>query len=135
MADHPRRPVSRAFTLVEIMIVVAVISLLAAIAVPNFLRARKRTQAVRILEDLRTLDYAIDRWALEKNKSLGDHAVFSDLRPYLKKDTVLYEQGKDLFGNVYGPEFPVDSQPVVPDLTFAALSDVAPAAFWSPYKR
>lgn len=134
-ADHPRRPRPGAFTLVEIMIVVAVISLLAAIAVPNFLRARKRTQAVRILEDLRVLGYAIDRWALEKNKTAGDSAVFADLQPYLKPHTVLYEQGKDLFGNVYGPEFPVDSQPVVPDLTFAALSDVAPAAFWSPYKR
>ena len=134
-ADHPRRPAPWAFTLVEIMIVVAVISLLAAIAVPNFLRARKRTQAVRVLEDLRTLDYAIDRWALEKNKTAGDRAVFADLQPYLKRDTVLYTEGKDLFGNVYGPEFPVDLQPVVPDSTFAALSDVAPAEFWSPYKR
>ena len=41
------------FTLVEIMIVVAIIALLAAIAVPNFLRARKRSQATRCLEDLR----------------------------------------------------------------------------------
>jgi prepilin-type N-terminal cleavage/methylation domain-containing protein len=42
-----------AFTLVEIMVVVAIISLLASIAVPNFLRARKRSQATRMLEDLR----------------------------------------------------------------------------------
>jgi prepilin-type N-terminal cleavage/methylation domain-containing protein len=132
---HPRRSAHGAFTLVEIMIVVAVISLLAAIAVPNFLRARKRTQAVRVLEDLRVLDYAIDRWALEKNKAVGDFAVFSDLQPYLKKDTVLSLEGKDLFGNVYGPQFPVDSLPYVPDPTFLALSDVAPAEFWSPYKR
>ncbi len=41
------------FTLVEIMIVVAIIALLAAIAVPGFLRARKRSQASRILNDLR----------------------------------------------------------------------------------
>ena len=41
------------FTLVEIMIVAAVIALLAAICVPGFLRARKRTQATRVLEDLR----------------------------------------------------------------------------------
>ena len=46
---HPRA----GFTLVEIMIVVAVISLLATIAVPNWLRARKRSQATRVLEDLR----------------------------------------------------------------------------------
>ncbi len=45
-----------AFALAEIMIVVAIIALLAAIAVPNFLRARKRSQATRVLEDLRMVD-------------------------------------------------------------------------------
>ena len=59
------------FTLVEIMIVVAIIALLAAIAVPNFLRARKRSQATRILEDLRIIDSAIDQYAIENNKSGG----------------------------------------------------------------
>ncbi len=58
----------RGFTLVEIMIVVAIIALLAAIAVPNFLRARKRSQATRILEDLRILDSATDQYAIETNK-------------------------------------------------------------------
>ena len=53
------------FTLVEIMIVVAIIALLAAIAVPNFLRARKRSQATRILEDLRMIDSAVDQYAIE----------------------------------------------------------------------
>ena len=53
------------FTLVEIMIVVAIIALLAAIAVPNFLRARKRSQATRILEDLRDLDHALDQYAID----------------------------------------------------------------------
>ena len=56
------------FTLVEIMIVVAIIALLAAIAVPNFLRARKRSQATRILEDLRMIDGAMDQYAIESNK-------------------------------------------------------------------
>jgi len=54
---HTRRG---GFTLVEIMIVVAIIALLAAIAVPNFLRARKRSQATQVLEDLRLIDSAID---------------------------------------------------------------------------
>ena len=48
------------FTLVEIMIVVAIIALLAAIAVPGFLRARKRSQASRIINDLRLVDAAVD---------------------------------------------------------------------------
>src|SRR5437868_8570138 len=47
------------FTLVEIMIVVAIIALLAAIAVPGFLRARKRSQASKILNDLRMIDAAV----------------------------------------------------------------------------
>ena len=64
---------SRGFTLVEIMIVVAIIALLASIAVPNFLRARKRSQATRILEDLRLLDGAMDQYAIETNKISGAH--------------------------------------------------------------
>ena len=59
------------FTLVEIMIVVAIIALLAAIAVPGFLRARKRSQASRILNDLRLIDSAVDQYAIETNKASG----------------------------------------------------------------
>ena len=46
------------------MVVVAIIALLASIAVPNFLRARKRSQATRMLEDLRIIDSAIDQYAI-----------------------------------------------------------------------
>ncbi len=59
------------FTLVEIMIVVAIIALLAAIAVPGFLRARKRSQASRIINDLRLIDSAVDQYAIENNKLSG----------------------------------------------------------------
>ena len=59
------------FTLVEIMIVVAIIALLAAIAVPGFLRARKRSQATRILNDLRMIDAAVDQYAIETNRATG----------------------------------------------------------------
>src|SRR6187549_396807 len=72
------------FTLVEIMIVVAIIALLAAIAVPNFLRARKRSQATRILEDLRMIDSAIDQYAIETNKTSGANVVWVDVQSYLK---------------------------------------------------
>src|ERR1035437_9617998 len=60
------------FTLVEIMIVVAIIALLAAIAVPGFLRARKRSQASKVLNDLRLIDSAVDQYAIETNKKTGD---------------------------------------------------------------
>ena len=122
------------FTLVEIMIVVAIIALLAAIAVPNFLRARKRSQATRILEDLRMLDAACDQYAIDNNKSSGTSIAFGDIKNYLKTGTVLYSgTGSDLFGNAYGP-FTVDVVPKVPTATFNNLSDVADNTFWSPYQ-
>ncbi len=121
------------FTLVEIMIVVAIIALLAAIAVPNFLRARKRSQATRVLEDLRMLDSAVDQYAIETGKTSGMNPAFADLKNYLKAGTTLYTSGSDIFGVSYGP-FTVDSIPKVPTSTFNSLSDVADAAFWSPYK-
>src|SRR5438067_13410305 len=124
---------SGGFTLVEIMIVVAIIALLAAIAVPNFLRARKRSQATRILEDLRALDAAVDQYAIETNKSTGANPAFADLKNYIKAGTTLYNSGADMFGNSYGP-FTVDSVPKVSTSAFNTLSDVADNTFWSPYK-
>src|SRR3977135_2476551 len=81
------------FTLVEIMIVVAIIALLAAIAVPNFLRARKRSQATRILEDLRLVDAAIDQYAIETNKTSGFDVPWDDVKAYLKTNTLVYNSG------------------------------------------
>src|SRR3989454_815153 len=100
------------FTLVEIMIVVAIIALLAAIAVPGFLRARKRSQASRILNDLRLIDAAVDQYAIENNKSSGVGVGVSDWTNYLKKDTVLWATGADIFGNSYNAQT-VDSIPKV----------------------
>jgi type II secretory pathway pseudopilin PulG len=114
------------------MIVVAIIALLAAIAVPNFLRARKRSQATRIMEDLRLLDEACDQYAIETNKMTGMNPAFGDLKNYIKTGTQLYLTGADLFGNTYGP-FTIDSIPVVSAAQFNALSDCCPVGFWSPY--
>jgi prepilin-type N-terminal cleavage/methylation domain-containing protein len=120
------------FTLVEIMIVVAIIALLAAIAVPGFLRARKRSQASKIINDLRLIDAAVDQYAIENAKSTGDTVAIADWTRYLKADTNLYLTGNDLFGNGFGDQT-VDSLPKVPTDSFNALSDVAPAEFWSPF--
>ena len=123
------------FTLVEIMIVVAIIALLAAIAVPNFLRARKRSQATRILEDLRIIDSAIDQYAIENNKSGGANVNWTDIQAYLKKGSVIYNSsGSDLLGNLYSAgNFSVDSIPKLSATSFGKLSDVAPSDFWSPF--
>ncbi|HEY2124591.1 MAG TPA: prepilin-type N-terminal cleavage/methylation domain-containing protein [Chthoniobacterales bacterium] len=121
------------FTLVEIMIVVAIIALLAAIAVPGFLRARKRTQASKILNDLRLTDSAVDQYAIETNNASGAVVSVTDWTNYLKKGSVLYNTGADLFSNGYGAQT-VDSLPSVPASSKASLSDVADTSFWSPYK-
>jgi len=120
------------FTLVEIMIVVAIIALLAAIAVPGFLRARKRSQASKILNDLRLIDAAVDQYAIETNKTSGFQTVSADWTAYIKKGTHLYNTGADLFENAYASPS-VDTLPKVPPSTYASLSDVAPTDFWSPY--
>lgn len=122
----------RGFTLVEIMIVVAIIALLAAIAVPNFLRARKRAQGTRIIEDLKILDHAVDLYALETGRPMGFNPRFVDLKPYLKTGTALYFTGADLYGNSYSP-FTVDQTPRVADSTYNALSDTIETSLWSPY--
>jgi len=71
------------FTLVEIMIVVAIIGLLAAIAIPNFVKARKTSQTNACLNNLRQIDGAKQQWALEKGKGSADVPVAADLQPYL----------------------------------------------------
>jgi prepilin-type N-terminal cleavage/methylation domain-containing protein len=125
-------PGRQGFTLVEIMIVVAIIALLASIAVPGFLRARKRSQASRIINDLRLIDNAIDMYAIETNKSTGNPVNVADWTKYLKTGTNLYVTGKDILGNLYGPQS-VDSIPKVTTAAYNALSDVAADPFWSPY--
>src|ERR671933_586338 len=92
----------KGFTLVEIMIVVAIIALLAAIAVPGFLRARKRSQASRILNDLRLIDAAVDQYAIETNRSTGFSVPQTDWMSYVKKGTSLYNTGASIIGSSYG---------------------------------
>jgi prepilin-type N-terminal cleavage/methylation domain-containing protein len=120
------------FTLVEIMIVVAIIALLAAIAVPGFLRARKRSQASRILNDLRLIDSAVDQYAIETNRATNFPIAVADWTNYLKKGSVLYNTGNNILGHAYGAQT-VDLLPQVPSASYDALSDVAGKGFWSPY--
>jgi prepilin-type N-terminal cleavage/methylation domain-containing protein len=73
------------FTLVEIMIVVAIIGLLAAIAIPNFVKARASSQASACINNLTQIDGAAQQWALEWNHKTGDAITYpNDLTPYIK---------------------------------------------------
>jgi len=125
-----------AFTLVEIMIVTGIIAVLAGIAIPNFLRARKRSQATRILADLRIVDNAISQYAIEFNMAGGNTVQWTGIQLYIKNGTVPYfSNGNDLFGNPYtqGAGFTVDGTPKLNAATYQMISDAAPLSFWSPY--
>src|SRR2546425_6556889 len=88
------------FTLVEIMIVVAIIGLLAAIAIPNFVKARENAQLNSIFNNLRILEGAKDQWALENKKGTGDPvANVTVLSDYLKGGTI-----KSVVNETYVPD-------------------------------
>jgi general secretion pathway protein G len=72
------------FTLVEIMIVVAIIGLLAAIAIPNFVKARTTSQQNACINNLRQYDGAVQQWALENKKQSSDTYNLTSLQPYIK---------------------------------------------------
>jgi prepilin-type N-terminal cleavage/methylation domain-containing protein len=72
------------FTLVEIMIVVAIIGLLAAIAIPNFVRARTTSQMNACINNLRQIDGAKQQWALETKQATNATPGYSDISVYLK---------------------------------------------------
>jgi prepilin-type N-terminal cleavage/methylation domain-containing protein len=75
------------FTLVEIMIVVAIIGLLAAIAIPNFVRARTTAQQNACINNLRQIDGAKQQWALEFKASATATPAQTDIQPYLGRGT------------------------------------------------
>jgi prepilin-type N-terminal cleavage/methylation domain-containing protein len=71
------------FTLVEIMIVVAIIGLLAAIAIPNFVKARQNSQTNACINNLRQIDGAKQQWALENGKTGATTVGVTSITPYL----------------------------------------------------
>ena len=88
------------FTLVEIMIVVAIIGLLAAIAIPNFVRARTTSQMNACINNLRQIDGAIQQWALEQKKDPAAAVVETDITPFLK-NSVVCPSGGTTFADSY----------------------------------
>ena len=84
MKTTPNLP-QTGFSLVEIMIVVAIIGLLAAMAIPSFAHARAEAQARACINNLTKIDAATDEFALEYGKKNGDAISYpGDLTPYIK---------------------------------------------------
>jgi prepilin-type N-terminal cleavage/methylation domain-containing protein len=88
------------FTLVEIMIVVAIIGLLAAIAIPNFVRARTQSQKNACINNLRQIDGAVQQWALENKQASTASPGSADVLPYLKS-SVVCPSGGTTFSDSY----------------------------------
>ena len=84
----------------EIMIVVAIIGLLAAIAIPNFIKARGTSQMQACINNLRQIDGAIQEWAAEKNKGVTATVGFTDISVYLKH-VVICPAGGTAFSDSY----------------------------------
>ena len=82
------------FTLVEIMIVVAIIGLLAAIAIPNFVKARTTAQMNACISNLRQIDGAIQQWALDTKQGENATVTAADILPYLNHQVVCPSGGK-----------------------------------------
>ena len=116
-----------AFTLVEIMIVVAIIGLLAALAIPGFVKARKQSQGRRIINDARQMDAAIDQWALENGKKDGDTVDTAGAATYLKTAWNV----NDLLNNAYAISNVGTQQVQISSTSKTALANVG--IDWGPY--
>ncbi len=91
----------KGFTLVEIMIVVLIIGILLAIAIPNFMKARETSRTKSCVSNLRQIDAAKEQWAMDNRASNGAAVTWGDLVPdYIKRQPQCPSGGTYTIGNV-----------------------------------
>ena len=83
------------------MIVVGLIGMLAAIAIPNLVKARSQSQLNACVNNLRKIDDATQEWALENLKGPGSSVTFNDIQPYLKSAVLCPASSDPTFANNY----------------------------------
>ncbi len=111
-----------AYTLLEIMIIVAIIGFLAVLAIPTFVKSRKMSQGRRIVNDVRQIDMAISQWALDNGKKDGDAIAGNEgvIATYLKSPW----KSADVLGNPYVITTVGPTQVVIAAETKTALAGV-----------
>lgn len=86
-ALHAAKQRQRAFTLIELLIVVGIIAVLAAIAVPNFLESQVRAKVSRVRSDMRTIALAVESYAVDNNTYPFVPQTFTDLPARMRQIT------------------------------------------------
>ena len=92
----------KAFTLVEIMIVVLIIGILMAIAIPNFVKARDSSRTSACVSNLKQIDAAKEQWAMDQKKDTGATVLLSDIYPTYVKSSPTCASGGTYTINVVG---------------------------------
>jgi prepilin-type N-terminal cleavage/methylation domain-containing protein len=128
----PKSP--RAFTLIELLIVVAIIAILAAIAVPNFLEAQTRAKVSRAKADMRSITTAIESYRVDNNKypqgtdnpTLYDEKIVAFLTPFNLQGGFY---GMRTRGGVAGQDFYTVTTPIayitsIPEDPFSSIKGV-----------
>ena len=101
---------SNAFTLVEIMIVVAIIGMLATLAIPHFARARGEAHRVGCISNLRQIEGAVQMWAMETKRDGDQTVAYNDISGYLR-NAIVCPAGGTTFNDSY-TVVTVDTRPV-----------------------
>ena len=119
MSDRLKK--RKGFTLVEIMIVVLIIGILLAIAVPNFIKARQNSRTESVIGNLKQISNAKAQWAMDMGKSTGDVPTSLDLAPtYMARWPI----GPIGVATDYSPNA-IDTDPTFKGQTLSAFQDPA----------